>query len=211
MDSENLKMMINVAIVDDHRVVAEGIEQIINKSEIAQCIGKVYSVKDCWEMLCDVQPDVLLLDIGLPDGSGLDLCPLIKEKYPSVHILMLTSYAEYSGIKHVMNNGASGYTLKNADSEEIVEGIRQVAAGKQFLCEEVNVLLHQKAPDRVELSRRERQLLKYLVEGMTSAQIANEMCLGYETIRTYRKNLIVKLGVPNTAALTKLALEEKMV
>ena len=203
--------MISVVIVDDHRVVAEGIEQIINKSDIAQCVGKAYSVTDCWEMLRNVQPDVLLLDISLPDGNGLDLCPLIKEKYPSVNILMLTSYTEYSGIKHVMNNGASGYTLKNADSEEIIEGVRQVAAGKRFLCEEVNELLHQKVPDRVELSRRERQLLKHLVEGMTSAQIADVMCLGYETIRTYRKNLIVKLGVPNTTALTKLALEQKLV
>jgi len=203
--------LIKVAVVDDHQIVIDGLEKIISESGIACLTGKSYNISGCWKMLNTGQPDVLMLDIGLPDGSGMDICPQIKAKYPDVNILMLTSYAEYAIISHVLNNGASGYILKNAMPEEIIEGIRIVASGKRFLCEEVDILLKKGDKNKVELTRREYELLRLITKGHTSAEIADKMFLGYETIRSYRKNLHIKLGAHNTAELTKMALDLKLV
>ncbi len=201
---------IRVSVVDDHQIVIDGLEKIITESGVAQLIGKSYNVAGCWKMLNAHVPDVLLLDVGLPDGSGMDLCPKIKHFFPEVNILMLTSYAEYVIISNVLNNGASGYILKNAMPEEIIEGIVTVASGKQFLSEEVDLLLKKGEKNKIELTRRERELLRLIVEGYTSNEIADKMCLGFETIRSYRKNLHLKLDAHNTAELTKKALENKL-
>ena len=203
--------MIRVAIVDDHKVVAEGFEHLINDSGMVQVTGKAYSAAGCWELLAKQQTDVLLLDISLPDGNGIDLCPQIKAQYPHLKILMLTSYSELSIIMRVLEDGASGYILKNATAEEIIEGIRVVASGEQFLCEEVAILLRNSRFNPVRLSRREQELLRLIVAGHSNNAIADSMCLGYETIKSYRKNLILKLNVHNTAQLVKIAIEQKLV
>jgi len=217
MESKNFQFsilnsqLIKVAVVDDHQIVIDGLEKIITESGVACLTGKSYNVAGCWKMLSSEQPDVLMLDVGLPDGSGMDLCPQIKIKYPAINILMLTSYAEFTIISHVLNNGASGYILKNAMPEEIIEGIRTVASGKRFLCEEVDILLKKGDKNKIELTRRECELLRLITKGYTSAEIADKMFLGYETIRSYRKNLHLKLGAHNTAELTKIALDMKIV
>ncbi|MDR1723001.1 MAG: response regulator transcription factor [Tannerella sp.] len=199
--------MIKVQIIDDHRVVADGFRKIIDESGIATVTGMAHTAAQGWEMLIRDTPDVLLLDVGLPDGNGMELCPQIKARYPSVNILMVTTYAEYTIISHVLNNGASGYILKTADSEEILEGIKTVADGKRFLSEEVDLLMRKTDPAHFSLTRTEYTLLRHLVDGNTSAEIAEKMNLGYETIRTYRKNLLYKFNAHNTVALIRMAQE----
>jgi DNA-binding NarL/FixJ family response regulator len=203
--------MIRVAIVDDHKGVAEGFERLINETEVARVTGKAYSAAGCWDLLAKGDADVLLLDVSLPDGNGIDLCPQIKNRYPDLKILMLTSYSELTIIVRVLEDGASGYVLKNAMAEEIIEGICVVASGERFLCEEVNLLLKNRETQTVRLSRREQELLRLIVAGQTNAEIADSMCLGYETIKTYRKNLILKLNAHNTAQLVRMAIEKKLV
>jgi DNA-binding NarL/FixJ family response regulator len=124
---------------------------------------------------------------------------------------MLTSYSELSIIMRVLEDGASGYILKNAMTEEIIEGICVVASGEQFLCEEVNVLFKARDAKPVKLSRREQELLRLIAGGYSNNEIADSMCLGYETIKSYRKNLILKLNANNTAQLVKIAMEQKLV
>ena len=209
--NHELSDIIRVAIVDDHKVVAEGFEHLINDSGMAHVTGKAYSAAGCWAILAKRQADVLLLDISLPDGNGIDMCPLIKAQYPDLKILMLTSYSELSIIMRVLEDGASGYILKNAMAEEIIEGIRIVASGERFLCEEVDILLKGNRFDPIRLSRREQELLRLIVAGHSNNEIADSMCLGYETIKSYRKNLILKLNVHNTAQLVKVAIEQKLV
>lgn len=203
--------LIRVFVVDDHKSVVEGFERLINESGIANIIGKAYSIAGCWELLAKNEADVLLLDVKLPDGNGIDICQKIKTKYPDLKILMLTSYSELTIIAKALEEGASGYILKNAMFEEIIEGIRMVFSGEQFLCEEVDILINKKKTDTLRLSRREHELLRLIVEGLTNSEIADKMCLGYETIKTYRRNLILKLNVHNTAGLVRMALEQKLV
>jgi DNA-binding NarL/FixJ family response regulator len=202
---------IRVIIVDDHKLVAEGIELLINESDIAGVIGKAYSVAGCRELLAKIEADVLLLDINLPDGKGLELFPFLKTHYPNLKIIVLTSHYDMTAIKQALDIGASGYILKNAPGEEIIEGIQTVVSGDQFLCEEVNKLLKERDYSTVILTRREQELLRLLVDGKSTQEIADILFLGFETIKTYRKHLLFKMNVNNTAQLVKIAVDQHLV
>jgi len=203
--------LIHVAVVDDHKIITDGLERLINESGIASVICKAYSVAGCKEMLKNHQPDVLLLDISMPDGSGIDLCPKIKEKYPQVKVVMLTSYGEFATINRAMDAGADGYILKNSEPDELLEGIRTVASGERFLCEEVNSTLRDNDNNLLELTRREMELLQLIAEGYTLPEQADKMCLGYNTVRGYRQKLNIKLGAHNTVQLLQNAKALKLV
>ena len=203
--------MFQVAIVDDHKIIADGLERLINESETARVYSKAHSVADCWNMLESKRPQVLLLDIGLPDGNGIDLCTKIKEKYPHLKVIMLTSYGELATITRALNAGADGYVLKNSMPEELLAGIHAVMSGKRFLCEEVNVAFQSSDNNTLELTRRETELLQLIAAGYTLSEQADKMCLGYHTIRSYRQKLNIKLGAHNTAQLVQNAKALKLV
>jgi DNA-binding NarL/FixJ family response regulator len=203
---------ITVLIVEDHKVIADGLEHLINSSDMVQVVGKAYTATACRQMLAaDLHPDVVMLDIGLPDGNGIDICAEIKHTYPQQKILMLTSYGDLATITRAMNAGADGYVLKNAMPEELLEGIRTVAGGEQFLCMEADIVVKKSHNNNIELTRREMELLSLIVEGYTLPQLMDKMCLGYETIRSYRKNLNIKLDAHNTAQLIQNAKAMKLV
>lgn len=203
--------MIQVAITDDHKMLVEGLKKMIEESGEAVVTGMAHSGKECRSLLNQGLPDVLLLDINLPDISGVDLCAELKQNYPNLKILALTSYGEYSMVRRMLDNGALGYILKNAMCEEVIEGIATVAQGKPFLCHEVDMLMKKQADTSVWLTPREEALLKLIVEGYTNPEIAEKIFLSPETIKGYRKNLLFKLGAKNTAALVKIALDQKLV
>ena len=202
--------LIRVAIVDDHKSVAEGFERLINDSGIAGVTGKAYSAAGCWELLSQMDADVLLLDVSLPDGNGIELCPKIKTQYPDLKILILTSFSEPTLIKRALNDGASGYVLKNAMAEEIIEGIRTVASGERYLCEEASMMLKHNDVHTIRLSRREQELLRLIIAGKSTGEIADLMRLGFETVKSYRKHLMLKLDANNTAQLVKIAIEKNL-
>jgi Response regulator containing a CheY-like receiver domain and an HTH DNA-binding domain len=211
MKTEDNFPLIRVAIVDDHKILLEGLEHIINHSNIAQVIDKAYSIAGCREMLLRCQPEVLMLDVSLSDGNGIDLCSEIRKKYPDMNILMLTSYAESAVVTRALDEGALGYVLKNSMSEEIIDGIYAVASGKRFLCDQAEVLLKKKSKKQIPLSPRECEILKLIVEGYTIKEISDKLFLGFETIRSYCKYLHLKLDVHNTASLVRKAIEQKLV
>jgi DNA-binding NarL/FixJ family response regulator len=202
---------VKVAIVDDHTVVAEGFERLINASGIAGVIGKAYSASGCMTLLAQSEPDVLLLDFSLPDGNSIDFLPQIKALYPDLKILILTSHSELSIIRRVLNCGASGYIMKNATAEVIIEGIRTVASGERYLCKETERLLKHADNTTVLLSRREQELLRLIVAGKSNTEIADNMILGLETIKSYRKRLMLKFNASNMAELVRIALEQQLV
>jgi Response regulator containing a CheY-like receiver domain and an HTH DNA-binding domain len=207
----NNSQLIKVAIVDDHKMVLEGLEHIINESGIARVVDKAHSITECCDMLQRSEPEVLLLDVNLPDGNGIDLCPEIRKDYPEVKILMLTTYAESAVVSRALEGGAHGYILKNSMSEEILEGISIVASGEQFLCDQAKILLKDKTERPIPLSPREREILKLIVEGYTIKEISDKIFLGFETVRSYCKYLHLKLDVHNTASLVRKAIEQKLV
>lgn len=203
--------MLSVLITDDHILLAEGLKKIINDSAIAKVVAIAHSGIECRRLLKENLPDVLLLDINLPDTDGISLCAELKSVYPSLKILALTSYGEYTMVRRMMESGASGYILKNAMAEEMLEGIEVVASGNTFLCHEVDLLMKKQANSAIWLTPRERQLLQLIAEGNTNQEIAEKIFLGVETVNSYRKNLLFKLGARNTAVLVKMAFEQKLI
>ncbi len=203
--------MISVHIVDDHKILAEGLQKLIDESGFAKTTAASYTGKECLSKLQYGQPDVLLLDINLPDANGIELCKEIKSKYPAVRIVALTSYSEYAIVRQMMENGASGYVIKNAMPEEILMSIEVVAGGETFLCEQIDMLMKRSNKQHIWLTPREKELLQHIADGFTNAEIAEKLFLGVETVNSYRKNLLFKLGARNTAVLVKMAYEEKLI
>lgn len=203
--------MITVQIVDDHRILVDGLKKLIDDSDTAKVLSVAYTAKECLEGLRLEQPDVILLDINLPDSNGIELCKEIKKRYPNIKIVALTSYTEYAMVREMLENGANGYVIKNAMPEEILESLKVVTSGGVFLCEEIDMLMRRRDFNPIWLTPREKELLRHIVNGHTNPEIADKMCLGVETVNSYRKNLLFKLNARNTAVLVKMALEQKLI
>ncbi|WP_081852606.1 response regulator transcription factor [Prevotella sp. 10(H)] len=204
--------MINLQIVDDHRMVVESLSKLINESGVATVTHAYYDLKSCREGLAKELPDVFLLDIALPDGDGVNFCAEIKKQYPELKIIMLTTYKEFNIAKRALHNGALGYILKNAESEEMLIGIEAVNRGEQFLCEEIDILLENKKNQNVIwLSNREKEILQYVADGLTTKEIADIISRTTENVRTFRRNLLIKLQARNVAELIKKGYEMKFI
>lgn len=198
-------------IVDDHPVLAEGLTTLLKAYKLCSGVDIAATGKECMSKLRTKDYDLIFLDINLPDISGIDLCETIHNEYPLCKILALSSFNEFTCVNKMMTNGASGYVLKNAMPEEIVKGVETVMNGEIFLCDEVDVLMKRKTEKHIYLSRREVDLLRLITEGLTYQEIADKLFLGSETVKSYRKNLLYKLNAKNTAALVRIAIEEKLV
>ena len=205
--------MIKVHITDDHKMLVEGLASSINESGVAIVTGISYTLSECRKALASSSDkvDVLLLDIDLPDGNGIDFCTEVIGKYPDIKVLILTFHNEWSIAKRVVDNGASGYILKNVLSDEVIEGIETVMDGEKFLCDEINMLLTKTNNQQIWLTSRERELLKLIMDGCTNKEMADKLFLSVETIKTYRKSLILKFGAKNSVVLVKKAIEDKLV
>lgn len=205
--------MIKIAISDDHKVITQSLDAMLNKNEGFEVLTHAANIAECEAMLEQTNDiDVLLLDIGMPDGNSLDYIETWKDRYPEVRILVLSTYAEAAVINRALSCGADGYVLKSSDKDELVEGIQAVMNGEQFVCKDAAAILEAHPQmDVVQLTPREREVLKLIVEGYSIKMIADKLCLGFETVHSYYKYLKLKLGVPNTAALVRVAMEQKLV
>lgn len=200
--------MIKVHITDDHKMVVEGFANVINKSEIAEVCGISYRLRDCRKQIAIEMPDILLLDIEMPDGNGIEFFTEVKEKYPDIKVIALTTHDEYSIIKCLVDNKISGYILKSAYSEEIMTAIESVANGQTFLCKDTLSILNNKRELPVRLTKRELELLGHLLNGKTNEEAATEMSLTLETVKTYRRNLKFKLNAHSAIEMGKIAYEK---
>ncbi len=204
--------MIKLQIVDDHKMVVESLSTLINESGKAKVTNAYHDLKTCREKIAEELPDILLLDIALPDGDGVDFCAEIKKQYPKLKVIMLTTYKEFNIAKRALHNGALGYILKNAESDEMLMGIEKVNQGEQFLCEEIDILLEKrKNQDVVWLSNREKEILKYVADGLTTKEVADIISRSTENVRTFRRNLLIKLQAKNVAELIKKGYEMKLI
>lgn len=207
--------MISIFIVDDHPVVVEGLKSVIDQLEGHRVAGIALNAVDAVNLLRETRVDVLLLDINLPDINGIDLCKKVKKEFPGIKILGISTFSERSYISRMIQNGASGYLLKSATKEEIAEAIDSVMHGRLYMSLEMEHLLH---PASVamkghipSLTKREKEILQLIAEGMTNNQIAEKIFISPATVDTHRKNMITKLGVSNTAALVKFAMEHGLI
>jgi DNA-binding NarL/FixJ family response regulator len=199
-------MITKVFITDDHYMVVEGIRSMLILEKNIEWMGHAMNASSCMAFLRQQQPDVLLLDINLPDKSGIDLCKEIKEKYPDIQILGLSSFNQQSYIQKMIQNGASGYVLKNASGEEIIKAIESAMRGDTFLSSEARVTMRENKDAEIPvITRREKEVLKLIAEGLTNKEMAEKLFISTTTVDTHRNSLLSKFNVKNTANLISLA------
>jgi len=203
---------IRVAIVDDHKMVVKSLSKLIDESDDVTVSDVYYDIKSSRKGLAKRLPDLLLLDVGLPDGDGVEYCAELTKTFTGIKIIILTSYKEFNVAKRALHNGARGYILKNAEPEEIFAGIETVNQGELFLCEEIDIMLKEKKDVQVTwFSPREKEVLQDIADGLTTREIAKKIFRDDETVKTHRRNLLIKLDAINTAVMIKKACEQNLV
>ncbi len=204
--------MINIFIIDDHPLVAGGIGMMLKDVEYLIIQGTATTGADALFFLKDNQPEIILLDISLPDIDGLQLCEIIRKNNKYSKIIGLTSANDSSIITQLLHRGANGYLLKNMDRDELLEAINLVIDGKIFLSKAANEkVLEQFSSiasainEMPAITRREKEILIFLEDGLNGPQIAEKLFLSPYTVETHRRNLMQKLNVNTTQQLLKTA------
>ena len=206
--------MIQVAITDDHTIVAEGIKTMLKTSKEIEIIQSFENLKATFENLSDTV-QVLLLDINLPDGNGIVACKTLLEKHQNLRIIALTNFEDSIFIKQILKNGAMGYLLKNTSKNELTQAIIDVNNGKRYLPKNINDIL---LNDSIgiensnsfipKLTIREKEILTLIVQEFITEEIAGKLFISKKTVESHRSNLIQKLGVKNVAGLVRVAIEK---
>ncbi len=205
-------MAIKLFIVDDHYMVIEGIHSLLQDEKNIVWMGHAGNGDSCMAFIKKQLPDVMLMDISMPGMSGIDLCKLVKEQYPSVYIIGLSTFNQQSFIQKMIDNGASGYVLKNATREELIEAVETVAAGKTYLSDEVASTLRQSNDAGLPvITRREKEVLELIADGLTNNEIAAKLFISVSTVDTHRKNLLAKFESKNIASLIKTAVQMNII
>ena len=204
---------IKVYIVDDHQLVIEGLKSLLINEQNIDIVGSATNAEQCLEYFNSHSVDVILMDISLPDKSGIDLCRIISEKNENIKIIALSTFTEGTYVRKMMENGASGYLHKNASKLEIIKAIKTVFQGDNYLTPEAEKALkyetdlQNKLP---KLTKREKEVLLLISNGLTNNQISEKLFISIDTVDSHRKNLYSKMNVNNTAMLIKFATENKL-
>ena len=191
---------LRVLLVDDHEVVRQGVKALLEAQDNMMVVGEAGSASDAVRRVGYDSPDVVVMDVRLPDGSGVDACREVRSRFPDVKVLMLTSYADEEALVSAITAGAAGYVLKRIDSDELVRSIERVGKGESLLDPEMTERLFRKIRGEAEedpllgrLSPQERKILDLIAEGMTNREIADELFLAEKTVKNYVSNLLGKL------------------
>ncbi|MEM9361772.1 MAG: response regulator transcription factor [Bacteroidota bacterium] len=211
-------MEISVGILDDHEMILEGLATMLSQSETIRVHGCWTHHANCLEDLKKQCPNVLLLDINLKNANGIELCGTLSKTYPNMSIIAVSNYNESSFIKNMLRSGAKSYLLKNTSREELITTIQTVYNGERYLPRTVeNILLedslgYPKLRSSIpKLTRREKEILIYISEEHTNAEIAEKLFISIKTVESHRTNLLSKFGVKNTAGLVKSAMNAGLI
>lgn len=201
-------MNVRVLIVDDHPMVTEGIQSILESYDDITIVGALNNGREAVEKVEDLSPDVILMDLNMPEISGLSATEMILEKRPETRILILSMHNSPEYISTALSHGAKGYVLKDVPTEEIKTAIETVMAGQQYLCTGAKTSLAPKIADgREPLTGREQTILLELAQGKTNKDVAGTLNISVRTVETHRNNIKRKLGISSTAGLTRYAME----
>jgi two-component system nitrate/nitrite response regulator NarL len=207
-------MLIKILIADDHRVFIDGMKALLREIEGLTVIGEAMNGQQLIEEVEIHQPDVILTDIQMPVMDGIEATREIHKRFPEVKIVALTMLNESMFIKRMLDAGASGYVIKTIDKDELVNVIRKVASGEKHFSAEVTAQLmnNYSSTDPLSvLTKREKEILGLIAQGLTDKEIADKVFLSHLTITTHRKNILSKLNLKNKVELTRFAIDNKLI
>jgi len=209
---------IRLAIIDDHAVVIDGLKAMLN---VFEHLDVVYTTQSGHELLRHFEtdiPDVLLMDVQMPEINGIDLCKQVVKLHPSIKVIAFSSFDDSNYVKQLFRSGAKSYLLKNSDKHTIVKAIETVMEGEEFMDESIKKILleesltgHRRSIFEVPLTKREKEVLQHIAEGLSNQEIAGKLFISLRTVETHRLNLHQKLDVKNTAGLVKEAIKRGLI
>ncbi len=219
--------MINVLLVDDHRIIRDGLKALLVGVKEINIIGECNDGKEAITFLEHNNVDLILMDINMPNMNGFESTAFISKKYPEVKILALTMHQEESYISKILQAGANGYMLKNASRKELIQAITKINEGNSYFSEDVaNIMMSKYLNNGAntekrnvqsfhdinidDLTKREHEILKLIVDEHTNIEIGEKLFISPRTVDTHRRNLLLKIGVKNTAGLVKYALQHNL-
>jgi len=213
--------MINVLLADDHTMFVDGIDSILKTESDIAVVGKVYNGPDVVQFVKDNKVDLVLLDVNLPDMNGIEVCKALKEQNIETKILAISMFNEESFVTEILNNGAQGYILKNTGREELLKALRTVVGGKSYFSDDVTqtimkgLMKQRKAGKQKEgffpkISRREKEVLRLIIQEHTTQEIANKLFISLKTVESHRSSLLNKMNARNTAGLVRIAIENNL-
>lgn len=205
---------IKIIIADDHTMFLQGIVSLLENEEGIIVLGKATNGNEVFKIIEKISPDIILLDISMPEMDGIEVTKRLKDKYPSIKILILSTHSNVQIIAKLIRMGVDGYLLKNAEKKELLHAIHTLQKGETYFCKEVlvkndgnNSKIKSNTFFITELSNREKEILILIAQEFTGAEIAEKTFISLNTVNTHRRNLISKLNVKNTAGLVKYAIE----
>ncbi|QQR87854.1 MAG: response regulator transcription factor [Flavobacteriales bacterium] len=212
------KNRIRVALCDDHRIVTDGMKQLLSNVDDIDVVGAAHDGVEALYLLEHLKADILLTDLDMPNMDGQQLTGRVKEKYPQVKVIVLSMHEEAAVVKHLMDLGADGYLVKSAGKDEVLLAIRNVHEGrKHFGSGLMEAMMKQAAAPRTgsavlkDLSEREVEVLAALAEGLGNKEIGEKLFISPRTVDTHRTNLMRKLDVHNVAGLVRIAIAAGLV
>ena len=208
-------MTTKIAITDDHPMVLKGIQSMLKDTKEIAIVGIYKNAIQTFENIEKDRPDILLLDINLPDMNGIEVCKKLKKVNDLLKIIAISNFDEISFVKRMLNNGADGYLLKNTDKLELLEAFRAVLSGEQYLQKDVqkkllSQTLGKKSKNSLftKLTRREEEVLQAISEELTTQEISKKLFISPKTVETHRMNIMSKLGAKNSVGIIKAAIEQ---
>ncbi len=212
--------MIKILIIEDHRILIQGIKELIKSEDNCEIVYEAYDGGSGIEIVSSHNDiDVVLLDINLPDMSGIEVCQKIKTSHPTLPILALTMHESITILRKMINAGANGYVLKDTSKKELISAIKTVLAGEMYLSPKIKQImtlnnqdytLSEATKKPTKLTMREKEVLKLILMEHTTEEMADKLGLSKHTILSHRKNLLKKLGARNTAGIVKQAYEQDL-
>jgi len=210
-------MAVQVLIVDDHEIMREGMTALLRKYSQFEVVGQATDGRQALEMASQLKPDVIIMDVGMPNLNGVDATKKLISMYPDLKIMALSAHSDGAIVAKMIKAGASGYMLKESAFDELIEGLNTLLDGRTFLCNKISkvvfsdyvgMVTNPNAKRSDNLSSREREVLQLVAEGHTTKEIAEDLKLSTKTIDSHREHIMEKLGIRNIAGLTKYAIRE---
>jgi len=213
-----MKKLIKVLLVDDHPIVRKGIASCLAKSPDLQILGEAADGVEALRKAREMTPDVILMDIDMPNMSGLAVTQALRKELPQVKVLILSMHRQTDYVLRILQSGALGYVLKDAPADELIEAIQTVYSGQAYFSSDIaRVALTQfvqgssEGPSPMNLTNREREVLILIAEGLSNKEIAVKLNLGVRTVETHRERIMRKLNIHSIAGLTRFAIAKGLI
>lgn len=210
---------IKILIADDHEVIHRGVEDILKSYSHYKIIAHAYHGKEAVSMARDLHPDIIFMDISMPEMTGIEACMLLSAEEPGIKIIALTQFEDNEYVAHFLKAGGKGYLLKNSRKEEFVNAIESVLMDKRYLSYELsNSILEQildpdpsKEKSSIHLTRREIEIIRKISEDKSNIEIADELVISLRTVETHRRNIMQKLDAKSVVSILKYAAKHNLI